>query len=182
MAQDVVVPPAEAPVRVPIVTVIGRSGAGKTTLLEKLISELKRRGRRVGTIKHHSHPGFEIDQEGKDSWRHARAGSQHVVIAAPDRIASYRHLDAELSLDAIAGEMSDVDIILVEGYRGAGKPTVEVVRETTGLDLISSPGERIAIVTEASIHAGCPVFGPGDVAELADRLETLVRDASKEVG
>ena len=64
---------------IPIVSVVGRSGAGRTTLLEKLIPELKQRGYRVATIKHHAHPGFEIDQPGKDTWRHANAGSEQVV-------------------------------------------------------------------------------------------------------
>src|SRR3989304_4479684 len=87
--------------QVPLITIIGKSRAGKTTLMENLITELKRRGYRVGTIKHHSPPGFEIDQPGKDSWRHAQAGSDHVVIASPDRIASYRRLEHELALDDI---------------------------------------------------------------------------------
>jgi len=59
--------------------------AGKTTLMEVLIPELSRRGYRIATVKHHSHSGFEVDQPGKDSWRHARAGSVHVIIAAPDK-------------------------------------------------------------------------------------------------
>src|SRR4030065_2728196 len=94
-----------------LVTIIGVSKAGKTTLREKLIPELRRRGFRVGTIKHHSHPGLEIDQPGKDSWRHAQAGSDHVVIASPDRIASYRSLEHELALDHSPGGMTDGDII-----------------------------------------------------------------------
>lgn len=72
---------------IPIICVVGRSKSGKTTLLEKLIPELKRRGYRVATIKHHSHPGFEIDVPGKDTWRHAQAGSDHVIISAPDKVA-----------------------------------------------------------------------------------------------
>ena len=77
---------------IPVVCLVGRSGVGKTTLLEKLIPELKRRGYRVATVKHHSRPGFEIDRPGKDTWRHAQAGSDHVIIAAPDRVASIRRL------------------------------------------------------------------------------------------
>ncbi|MCU0489929.1 MAG: molybdopterin-guanine dinucleotide biosynthesis protein B, partial [Anaerolineales bacterium] len=71
----------------PILSIIGKSNSGKTTLLEKLIPELRQRGYRVATIKHHAHAGFEIDQPGKDTWRHAQAGSQVVVITAPDKLA-----------------------------------------------------------------------------------------------
>jgi len=62
---------------------------------------MKQRGYRVGTIKHHSHPGFELDRPGKDTWRHAEAGSDHVVIAAPDKVASIRRVDREPTLDEI---------------------------------------------------------------------------------
>ncbi|RPI82218.1 MAG: molybdopterin-guanine dinucleotide biosynthesis protein B, partial [Chloroflexi bacterium] len=75
---------------IPLITVIGKSGSGKTTLIERLIIELSKRGYRLATVKHHSHSGFDIDFPGKDSWRFARAGSCHVVIAAPDKIAAYR--------------------------------------------------------------------------------------------
>ena len=70
---------------VAILSIVGKSKSGKTTLVEKIIAELKRRNYRVATIKHHSHPGFEIDHPGKDSWRHAQAGSDHAVVAAPDK-------------------------------------------------------------------------------------------------
>jgi hypothetical protein len=61
-----------------------------------------------GTIKHHAHPGFEIDHPGKDTWRHAQAGSDHVLIAASDKVASIRRVDRELTLDEIAATISDV--------------------------------------------------------------------------
>jgi molybdopterin-guanine dinucleotide biosynthesis protein B len=166
------------PSQIPLVTVTGKSKAGKTTLLEKLIAELKRRGYRVGTIKHHSHPGFEIDQEGKDSWRHALAGSQHVVIASPDRIASYRSLDHELSLDEIASTMVDVDIILTEGYMQAGKPTIQVVREANGLELIVSPEQCLAVATDARLDVDTPCYDLNDPVGLADLLEQTFLSAT----
>ncbi len=86
--------------------------------MEKLIAELKRRGYRVATIKHDVH-GFEIDQPGKDTWRHAQAGSDHVVIASPTRIAHIRRLNRELTLPEIIATIQDVDIILTEGTSGA---------------------------------------------------------------
>jgi molybdopterin-guanine dinucleotide biosynthesis protein B len=156
---------------IPLITITGKSKAGKTTLLEKVIAELRQRGYRVGTIKHHSHPGFEIDQEGKDSWRHARAGSQHVVIASPDRIASYRSLNRELGLDEIASTMTDVDIILVEGYMQAGKPAIQVVRAENSTELIGSPEACFAIATDAHLEVDAPCYNLDDPAGLVDLIE-----------
>lgn len=156
---------------IPVITIIGKSGSGKTTLLEKLIAELKRRHYRVGTIKHHSHTGFDIDRPGKDSWRHAQAGSDHVVIAAPDKIASYRMLQQELSLDEIVAGMKDLNIILVEGYKRAGKPTLEVIRSEMGLDPICPPEQCIAIASDVPLSLAVPRFDLSDVEGIANFIE-----------
>lgn len=156
---------------IPIITVIAKSGSGKTTLLEKLIAELKRRNYRVGTIKHHSHAGFDIDRPGKDSWRHAQAGSDYVIIAAPDKIASYRRLERELSLDEIVAGVNDVDIILVEGYKRAGKPTLEVIRSEIGLELISPPEQCFAIACDVALPLALPQFDLSDAVGIADFIE-----------
>lgn len=141
-------------------------------MLEKVITELVARGRRVATVKHHSHVGFEIDREGKDIWRMARAGSRHVVIAAPDKIAAYRSLDRELTLPEILATITDTDIVLVEGYRDAEVPHIEVIRGAGGF--LGAPERRLAVVTEQPIDAGVPVFGFDDVAPLVEFLETVV--------
>ncbi len=157
---------------IPVVTVVGRSGAGKTTLLEKLIAELTRRGYAVGTVKHHSHAGFDIDRPGKDSWRHAQAGSRHVVVAAPDRIASYRLLERELELDEIIADFVGVDIILVEGYRQANRPALEVVRAANTLEMVSSPDQRFAVAADVPLDVDVPQFHLDDVEAIADLIET----------
>ena len=145
---------------IPILSIIGKSGCGKTTLLEKLIAELKRRGYRVATIKHHSHPGFEIDQPGKDTWRHAQAGSDHVIIAAPDKIASIRRLSRPLTLDEIAAEIREVDIILTEGFtRREACPGGGASRQRSGA------GRRAAAVARyrhrCAAAARCAPIQPG---------------------
>ena len=156
---------------IPIITVIGKSGSGKTTLLEKLIAELKRRGYRIATVKHHSHAGFDIDRPGKDSWRHAQAGSDHVIVAAPDKIASYRLLERELSLDEIAAGVKDVDIILVEGYRQAGKPTLEIIRSEISLEPICPPEQCFAIASDVLLPLAIPQFDLSDVMGMAKFIE-----------
>jgi molybdopterin-guanine dinucleotide biosynthesis protein B len=156
---------------IPIVGVVGRSGSGKTTLLEKLIPELKRRGYRVGTIKHHAHPGFEIDQPGKDTWRHAQAGSDHVVIAAPDKIASIRKLTHDLSFEEIAATITDVDLILTEGYRRARIPKIEVVRAVHSRELLCAVDELLAVATDLDLALPVPCYGLDDVSGLVDVIE-----------
>jgi molybdopterin-guanine dinucleotide biosynthesis adapter protein len=155
----------------PILSFIGKSDSGKTTLLEKIIPELKRRGYHVATVKHHSHPGFDIDVPGKDTWRHAQAGSDHVVISAPDRIASIRRLERELTLDEIAAEIADVDIILTEGYKNAGKPAIEVLREQSGLVFVAAPGQRIAVASDTPVETDVPLFSLDDPVAIADFIE-----------
>ncbi len=156
---------------IPVLTIIGKSGAGKTTLIEKLVVKLKDHGYRVATVKHHSHSGFDIDIPGKDSWRFAQAGSDHVIIAAPDKIASYRKLNQELSLDVIVAEISDVDIILVEGYRQSGKPTLEVLRSENSMELIGNTRQWIGLVSDFPIAAGVPQFGLDDIDEIVQMIQ-----------
>ncbi len=155
-----------------LLSIVGKSGSGKTTLLEKLIPALKRRGLRVGTIKHHAHPGFEIDQPGKDTWRHAQAGSDHVVIAAPDKIASIRRLSAPLSVTEIAAGMGDVDIIITEGFKRAGLCAVEVLRAANGLEFVSDPAQLRAVAADVPLAVDVPQFDLNDAEGLADWIIT----------
>ena len=164
---------------IPIITVIAKSGSGKTTFLEKLIGTLTGRGYRLATVKHHSHSGFEVDQPGKDSWRHAQAGSRHVIIAAPDKIASYRLLDHELTLDEVVREVTGVDLILVEGYKQANKPTIEIVRSEVGIDLIGDPSQTLAIVTDTPFQVPIPQFDLDDTPGVADLIELWLVEQAK---
>ena len=176
---------------VPTVAFVGKQNSGKTTLLVKLISELASRGVRVGTVKHHSHAGFEFDIEGKDSWRHRQAGSRFSVIAAPDQIASVQKVDPAIEvpltrileqMEAAASEAdgTQLDVILVEGYRRSGLPTIELLRAANPKDAarpLGGEGNRIiAVVTDiprvveeaACFEGGIPTFGFEVTKELAD--------------
>jgi molybdopterin-guanine dinucleotide biosynthesis protein B len=160
---------------VPIISIVGRSGTGKTTLIEKLLRELKARGYRVATIKHDAHP-FEIDQPGKDSWRHAQAGSDTVVISAADRLAMIKRLDREWSIDRIAGALlGDVDLVLTEGYKRSDKPRIEVSRRACGRELVSTASQLVALATDQPFNEGelasVPQFQLDDAAGLVDLIE-----------
>ena len=156
---------------VPVVSVVGHSNVGKTTLMERLIGELKRRGLRIATIKHDVYD-FDIDRPGKDSWRHAQAGSDLVVIASPHRVAMIARTEQELRLDEIVARLPlEVDLVLTEGYKREDKPKIEVLRAACGRELLSREEELLALVTDQVYPGlGVPQYSLEDIAGLADRL------------
>ena len=156
----------------PVVSVVGTSKVGKTTLTVKLIRELKRRGYRVATIKHDAH-GFEMDTPGKDSWKHAEAGSDCVVLSSPQKLAMIRRLDEELPLDEILAMLPEVDIVLTEGYKRGNKPKIEVSRKEKGGQLVCGKEELIAVATDQPHNVPVPQFGLDDAKGLVDLLERL---------
>ncbi len=107
----------------------GASGSGKTTLIERLVVLMRARGLRVSVIKH-AHHGVDIDRAGKDSWRHREAGACEVLLASPRLLALQRasQVDVAYTVDELARMLQPVDWILVEGYRGAPVPRIEVWR------------------------------------------------------
>lgn len=153
----------------PIVAVVGTSGAGKTTFLEKLIRALKKRNITVGTIKHHRHD-FDMDKPGKDTWRHAQAGADAVVISSPAKIAVIKKVKQEVSLEQILEFIPEMDIILAEGYKYSDMPKIEVNRQAHSPELICRQEELIALVTDVTRNVGAPVFGLADADGVADFL------------
>lgn len=164
---------------VPVISVVGRSGVGKTTALERIIRELKRRGYRVGTVKHDTH-GFEVDRPGKDSWRHAQAGSDVVAISGPRQMALIRRLEREMSLDEVVRLMSDVDLVLTEGYKQGNRPKIEVTRQECGKELLCQAEELIGLMTDYAVDMPVPQFALDDAVGVVDLLETLYFDQTRE--
>jgi molybdopterin-guanine dinucleotide biosynthesis protein B len=158
--------------KAPVVSFVGRSGVGKTTALERVIRELKRRGLRVGTIKHDAHD-FDMDRPGKDSWRHAQAGSDAVVIAGPRRMAMIRKLEQELPIDELVPLMGEVDVVLTEGYKRGDRPKIEVSRQERGTELLCGPEELIALMCDYELDLPVPHFGLEDAEGVADLLMRL---------
>jgi molybdopterin-guanine dinucleotide biosynthesis adapter protein len=135
---------------VKVVGFCGASGAGKTTLIEGVIQALKAAGQRVSVIKH-AHKRFDIDREGKDSWRHREAGAFEVLIASRHLLAKVRKFEAEteLGLDALLAELSEVDWVLVEGFKHGALPKVEVWRQALGQPpLYPHDAQVFAVVTD----------------------------------
>lgn len=158
---------------VPVVSFVGNSGVGKTTFLEKLITVLKGRGYRVASIKHDAHC-FEIDYPGKDSWRLTRAGSDITIISSRDKVALIERPEAERDLSDLVAMVADrVDVVLTEGYRGAGASKIEVSRRVHSHVLTARLDDLIAIVTDAEFDYDVPQFGLEDASAVADLLEGL---------
>ena len=154
----------------------GPSGVGKTTLIEQLIAELKSRGQRVSVIKH-AHKRFDIDHPGKDSFRHRQAGAFEVMIASGQRLAKLREyeIEGQPTVHQLIAEMVECDWLLVEGFKHADIPKIEVWRAALG----QPPGYGddpfvVAVATDAPaslpVATGLPVFDMTAVALLASHL------------
>jgi molybdopterin-guanine dinucleotide biosynthesis protein B len=143
----------------------GYSGSGKTTLVEQLIARLKRAGARVSVVKH-AHHAFDIDHEGKDSWRHRRAGAYEVVIASDRRLAKVREFEtrAAPTVHDLLEELGGCDWVLVEGFKRAALPKIEIWRAATG--------QPAQYPTDAHIVAICT----DSAALLPERTELPVLD------
>ena len=157
---------------IPIVSIVGTSDSGKTTLIEKLVPELVRRGYRVATIKHDVH-GFDVDREGKDSWRHKRAGAHTVVISSPQKLALIRDVDHDAELGELRDKyIQDVDIILSEGFKRNPQPKIEVFRREKRRELLCTKEDNLlAIAANEPFHIGVPCFDLDDARGMVDLIE-----------
>jgi molybdopterin-guanine dinucleotide biosynthesis protein MobB len=158
---------------IPVVSIVGKSNSGKTTLIEKMIVELVRRGYRVATIKHNRH-GFEIDHEGKDSWRHKQAGARTTVIASPHRVAVVEDVEKDLDIGELVDRyVRDVDIVLSEGFKKNPFPKIEVNRSEMKQELLCTPADNLlAVCTDRPLTAGIPCLDINDIGGLVDLVET----------
>lgn len=169
----------------PVISIVSKKRSGKTTLLERLIPELKQRGYRVGTVKHDTH-GFDIDHEGKDTWRHKQAGAEAVVISSPWKLSVIKDVAEEAGLEEIvASQLSDMDIVLTEGYKRAGMPQVEVFLSTAHQRPMhdrADPGTLVAVMSDVPLELGVPRFHIDDIPALADFIEArFIRPASNDL-
>lgn len=148
----------------------GWSGSGKTTLIEKLIPRFARRGLRVSLIKH-AHHTFDVDQPGKDSFRHRHAGATEVLVTSSRRWALMHELRGaqEPSFDAQVQHLSPCDLLIVEGFKHAPIPKLEVWRAQTGEGLLHPQDPHIvAVASDAKVETKLPLLDLNDDAGIAD--------------
>ena len=147
----------------------GWSGSGKTTLIEKLIPLLTRRGLRVSLIKH-AHHTFDVDQPGKDSYRHRHAGAGEVLVTSSRRWVLMHELrgEHEPKFEDQLRHLSPCDLLIVEGFKYAAIPKIEVWRADTGEPLLHPNDPHIvAVATDAKIETRLPVLDLNQVNAVA---------------
>ena len=151
--------------------VTGWKNTGKTGLVERLVTEITARGFTVSTLKH-AHHATEIDQPGRDSYRHREAGAREVLVASPNRWALMHELRGadEPPMEDLLAKMSPVDLVIIEGYKRGPHPKVETHRAEAGRDLLAPENPTIRAVASDSRHDGLsvPVFDLNDTKAVAD--------------
>ncbi|HET6389627.1 molybdopterin-guanine dinucleotide biosynthesis protein B [Hyphomicrobium sp.] len=171
----------------PLFGVAGWSNSGKTTLIEKLTRHFAGQGLRVATIKH-THHKFDIDTPGSDTARHRAAGAAETAIVSGSRVAVIEEIDTagEPSLETVASRLNPSDIILVEGYKSANIPKIEVRRAAVATEKLLANGDAmvLAIAADYEVDAhGKPVFDLNDIdgiaGLIADTLGPFARVAER---
>lgn len=161
----------------PVFGVTGWKNAGKTTLVAALVAELTARGFVISTIKH-AHHRFDIDHEGRDSWRHRKAGARETALVSSARWALMHELgddESEPDLDEIIAKMAPCDLILIEGYKREMHDKIEILRGDAGSDKPLWPDDPGIVALAASeTPPGCslPVISTDDTAAIADFIVT----------
>ncbi len=167
----------------PVLGLAGYSGSGKTELVTKLVPELRARGLRVSTLKH-AHHSFDVDQPGKDSFRHRQAGAEQVLIASAQRWVLMRALrgEPEPDLAALLAKLDPVDLVLVEGFKREPFAKIEVWRAAAGTpSLWRDPGFAASLVAVASPDPkpdDCPLpwLALDDPADIAGFIMQLMAE------
>lgn len=158
-----------------VVSFVAKSGTGKTTLLEKVIAALKKKGFRVGAMKHDAHR-FDIDHPGKDSFRLTAAGADTMLISSVEKLALVKRHDAQPPLgELIATYFHDVDIVLIEGFVRSDLPKIEVHRRERNAPLICRceyhDPALIAVASDEPLEIDVPVFDIDEPAALVAFIE-----------
>lgn len=151
--------------------IVGWKNNGKTGLMERLVQEIAARGVSVSTVKH-AHHSFDIDHEGKDSYRHRQAGAREVLLSSRARWALMREMrdDPEQTLDQLLARLTPVDLVLIEGYKRDSHAKIEAHRTSTGQALIARDDPTVvAIASDIALEGFAqPVFALDDTAAIAD--------------
>ena len=159
---------------IPIIGFAAYSGTGKTTLIEQIVRNLKSQGYRIAVIKHDAHQ-FEIDKEGKDSWRFSHAGADMTILSSREKTALIEQ--RELSFADLISMVHDVDLILVEGYKQENIPRIGISRKAAKKGLPHPSTAYIAVVTDDEAIAAKydPVFYLDDIQGISEFIKKVAK-------
>lgn len=156
-----------------VIGLAGWSGSGKTTLVTKLIPLLGQRGIKVATLKH-AHHAFDVDQPGKDSYEHRKAGAVEVIVSSARRWVQMHEVGTgtEATLPELLRRLSPCDLVLVEGFKTGPHPKLEVFRGEVGKSPLHPEDKRIVAIAsdQAFPNAGIPVVDINDIDAVADMV------------
>ena len=165
-----------------VLGIAGWSGSGKTTLITKLIPLLAGRGVRVATLKH-AHHAFDVDQPGKDSYEHRKAGACEVIVSSARRWVQMHEVGdgAEATLAQLLRKLSPCDLVLVEGFKTDRHPKLEVFRGVVGKTPLHPQDQHIvAIASDQDFpDAGIPVVDINDIGAVAEMVLARAEPLSK---
>jgi molybdopterin-guanine dinucleotide biosynthesis protein B len=147
----------------------GWSGSGKTTLIEKLIPLFVERRLKVSLIKH-AHHSFDVDQPGRDSYRHRHAGCIEVLVSSSRRWALVHELRGapEPGFEELVRSIAPCDLLLVEGFKREKLPKLEVYRASTGESLLHpQDADIVGIATDRKLETALPQFDLDDAPAIS---------------
>lgn len=155
-----------------------KSGTGKTTLIEALIPILKEKNYNIGVLKHDAHK-FEIDKEGKDSYRFVKAGADRMVISSKEKIAMIEKLKEEKDLEEILELFVGMDLVIIEGYKNNGYPKIEVHRKEVDQKLLCENESLdrtkfLAVATDEKLNLDIEQLDINDVNKIAEFIEDKI--------
>ncbi len=151
----------------------GYSNSGKTTVISNLIRIFSQRGLKVAAIKHAAH-GYDIDTPGKDSWQHYEAGAARVIVMGPESITTHKRITTRPPLQEILETITDIDLVLVEGFKQEVNPRILVYRAGNYDESSYPPGSYKAVISDSKLPMEIPQFGFDELELVADYILDLV--------
>jgi molybdopterin-guanine dinucleotide biosynthesis protein B len=147
-----------------VICIVGKSKSDRTRLMEALVKELKSHGLRVGALKHHKHADFEMDKEGKDTWKYAKAGADTVAISSPVKLAVIKNVKGEMELGEILDRyFTDNDIVLADGFALSDKPRIILADSSEDIEIFKRGCEVVAVVGKTGLEIN-------DINSIAERI------------